>query len=99
MTSDEDDETDPNPFPKRITKKWEKQIDSAIADFIIYGKLPFNLVENVYFKRLMKVIVPGYTPPSRGVISGSLLQQKLKATTEAVNKVLILKSVVSLSFY
>jgi len=37
----------------------------------------FSVIENPYFVVLIKTLQPGYDPPSRQVLSGTLLQAKV----------------------
>ena len=49
-----------------------------LAKFIFSKNLPFNVVEDDYFKDWLKEMRPSYTPPSRKVIAGPLLSQVYK---------------------
>jgi len=39
--------------------------------------IPFSVIENPYFVDLIKTLQSGYDPPSRQVLSGTLLQAEV----------------------
>jgi len=39
--------------------------------------IPFSVIENPYFVDLIKTLQSGYDPPSRQVLSGTLLQAEM----------------------
>ena len=39
--------------------------------------IPFSVIKNPYFVDLIKTLQPGYDPPSRQVLSGTLLQAEV----------------------
>jgi len=59
------------------------KIDQTIGEFVFGCNLPFSVVEHPLFKAMIESLRPGYKPPSRKTLSGTLLDQthsKLQST-------------------
>jgi hypothetical protein len=41
------------------------------------SNIPFSVIENPWFVDMIKILQPGYNPPTRQVLSGSLLEAEL----------------------
>lgn len=57
------------------------EIDRSITKAFVMCNIPFSTVENPWFVDLVKTLQPGYDPPTRQVLGGSLLE----AETSRVN--------------
>jgi len=66
---------------KDLEKGYCDEIDRSITKAFVMSNIPFNIVENPWFIDLMKTLQPGYNPPSRKVLSGTLLE----AETSRIN--------------
>lgn len=50
-------------------------IDQQVAKFFYACNIPFNVAEQKEFKTMISMLRPGYTPPSRKTLSGTLLDK------------------------
>ena len=48
--------------------------------------IPWHVIENPFFIELLKTLRPGYTPPSKEVLSGKLLSQETAVINQRVIK-------------
>lgn len=76
------------------TSKSEKEVfDTQIAKFIYATNSSFRIVEHPYFVRLIELLHPGYSPPSRLDISGRLLDAVHSTCLESSKEMLKGKTV------
>jgi len=69
---------------KPITISKPKKIDSQISKLIIKHYHPFSLIEEKEFKKLIHLLAPGYTFPSRKTIANSLIPQLYESTVTEI---------------
>lgn len=62
----------------------KKKIDEMLVNVICASNLPFSLVDNVHFVKLLKELRPSYQPPSSKVVSNSLLDSVYNKNEEKV---------------
>ncbi|GES77206.1 ribonuclease H-like domain-containing protein [Rhizophagus clarus] len=58
---------------------------TCVKAFVVCG-IPWNVIENLFFIELLKTLRPGYTPPSKDVLSGKLLSQETAVINQRVIK-------------
>jgi hypothetical protein len=63
--------------PKNLEKRKIDEINRTITKTFVMCNIPFSTVENPWFIDLMKSLQPGYDPPSRRTLSGSLLEAEV----------------------
>jgi hypothetical protein len=56
-------------------KKMQEQLDEQVARFFFSCNIPFSVVEQEEFKRLMTMLRPGYKPPNRKTLGSTLLDK------------------------
>ena len=94
--SEEEGEERPNKKPKQTNvssffepKKLEKgkieDINRMITKTFVMCNIPFSTVENPWFINLIKSLQPGYDPPSRRTLSGSLLEAEVARVNIKIN--------------
>lgn len=59
----------------KTTAKVKTDIDNQLAKFFYACNIPFNVVEHPEFIKTVKLLRPGYTPPTRKVLGGQLLDK------------------------
>ncbi|CAI6376400.1 unnamed protein product [Macrosiphum euphorbiae] len=69
---------------KPISISKSKAIDQQITRFIVKHFHPFSLVEQVEFRKLIKMLVPNYTVPTRKTVANSLLMQLYESVYQKV---------------
>lgn len=62
-------------FVVRTSAAEKELIDEQAARFIYANNCPFRIVENPEFINFCNKLHPGYTPPNRKVIAGTLLEK------------------------
>ncbi|CAB5127051.1 unnamed protein product [Rhizophagus irregularis] len=60
---------------KELEKGYSDEIHRSITKAFVMCNIPFSIIENPWFIDLIKTLQPGYDPPSRQVLSGTLLGQ------------------------
>jgi hypothetical protein len=71
--------SDQNSRLERITKNKISLITKTLLLFIITACLPLRIVENVYFIKLIKLLCPSFTLPSRRALSTTTLDEAYDA--------------------
>lgn len=66
---------------KELEKGYSDEIARSMTKAFVMCNIPFSTVENPWFVDLIKTLQPGYNPPTRKVLSGTLLE----AETSRVN--------------
>ena len=69
-------------FVATTTSNQKDELDLQVARFFFSANIPFNVVENLEFTKLLKKLRPGYEPPNRKQISSELL---VKVNEEVIN--------------
>lgn len=80
-------------FMTKTTKSEKEVFDEQIAKFIYATNSSFRLVEHEEFIRMIQLLRPGYSPPSRLDISGKLLDAVHKKCLESCKGMLKDKTV------
>ena len=62
---------------KKLEKGYCDNVDRTITKAFVMSNIPFSVIENPWFIDMLKTLQPGYDPPSRQVLSGTLLQAEL----------------------
>jgi hypothetical protein len=73
------DQTNISNFYKseKLEKGYCDIIDRSITKAFVMSNIPFSVIENPWFVDMIKTLQPGYNPPTRQVLSGSLLEAEL----------------------
>lgn len=71
---------------KPMTSKKSKEIDHQLVNVIASDYMPFTFVENREVKKLINMLNPAYTLPSRKTLSKTLLTQVYNNLTEKVKE-------------
>ena len=53
------------------------EITKALLKAFVYCGIPFAIINNPYFRNFLKLLQPGYMPPYKDALSGSLLNRKI----------------------
>ncbi|GES85567.1 ribonuclease H-like domain-containing protein [Rhizophagus clarus] len=61
---------------KELEKGYSDEIHRSIMKAFVMCNIPFSIIENPWFIDLIKTLQPGYDPPSRQVLSGTLLESE-----------------------
>lgn len=69
---------------KPVSINKSKQFDEQLVKMIVKEYHPFRIVEDVEFKKFVKLLCPGYNLPSRKTISTSLIPKLFISTKEKV---------------
>lgn len=80
-------------FIVRTSLPEKKKLDLQVARYIYATNTAFRAVEHQEFKTLIKMLRPGYTPPSRYVISNQLLDEVHASIQSAIKENLLNKNV------
>ena len=56
---------------------YSDEIDRSVTKAFVMCNVPFSAIENPWFVDMLKTLQPGYTPPTRQVLSGTLLEAEL----------------------
>ncbi|PKC65533.1 hypothetical protein RhiirA1_460916 [Rhizophagus irregularis] len=62
------------------------EIDRACVKAFAVCGIAWHVIENPFFIKFLKTLRPGYTPPSKEVLSGKLLSQESAAYHSQLNK-------------
>src|SRR5256886_6086375 len=71
---------------KKLEKGYSNSIARSITKAFVMCNIPFSVIKNPYFVDLIKTLQPGYDPPSRQVLSGTLLQAEVARWKEPISK-------------
>ncbi|PKY55072.1 hypothetical protein RhiirA4_503246 [Rhizophagus irregularis] len=61
-------------------------IDRALIRAFVCCGIPFAVIDSPFFRELLYQLRPNYTPPTRKVLSESLLNQETSRVNKAINK-------------
>ncbi|GBC43564.1 ribonuclease H-like domain-containing protein [Rhizophagus irregularis DAOM 181602=DAOM 197198] len=64
----------------KIEKGRSDELDQVITKAYVMCNIPFSTIDNLWFIDMIKALEPGYDPPSRRVLSGTLLEAELSRT-------------------
>ncbi len=62
------------------------EIDRACVKAFVECGIAWRVIENPFFIEFLKTLRPGYTPPSKGVLSGKLLSQETAVVNARIIK-------------
>ncbi|CAB5349333.1 unnamed protein product [Rhizophagus irregularis] len=62
------------------------EIDRACVKAFVVCGIPWRVIENPFFVEFLKTLRPGYTPPSKELLSGRLLSQETAVVNTRVMK-------------
>ena len=65
-----------NTFADAVNSAGQTEISKAFARFVYAAKLPFFIVEYPYFKEFAQAARPAWNPPSRYLLSSSMLDKE-----------------------
>ena len=75
-----------NDFISKTNSHQKEILDDQIAHLFYACNLPFSLAENYVFKKTISILRPGYTPPTKMIIAGALLDKiYIEVTTMAAS--------------
>ena len=70
----------------KLSEDRAHEIDHAYVKAFVVCGIPWHVIENPFFIELLKTLRPGYTPPSKEVLSGKLLSQETAVINQRVIK-------------
>lgn len=86
-------------FTLKTTENEKMKIDVAIAKFFYGCNIAFSVAENELFKKMIKMLRPGYKPPTRKSLANDLLskvhekmEEEMKETIASKNATLVIDS-------
>lgn len=62
---------------EELTSGYVNQINRALIRFFVCCGVSFRIVESPFFVELLKLLNPSYTPPSRELLTGRLMEEEL----------------------
>ena len=62
---------------KKLEKGYSDAIDRAVTKAFVMCNVPFSIIENPWFIDMIKTLQPSYVPPTRQVLSRTLLEAEL----------------------
>ncbi|PKK55226.1 hypothetical protein RhiirC2_803033, partial [Rhizophagus irregularis] len=62
---------------KELEKGYSDEIHRSIMKVFVICNIFFSIIENPWFIDLIKTLQPGYDPPSRQVLSSTLLESEI----------------------
>jgi hypothetical protein len=80
---DDDQNEDQDKVNETMDQNKHKATNELLLNFVISNYLPFNIVENMYFKRFIKSVFKSYKLPCRKTLSNTTLD---KAYTSTITK-------------
>lgn len=80
-------------FLVKTTEADKDKLDLSIASYFYSCGTPFRHSENLYFKKMISDLRPGYTPPNRRNLANELLDKIYNTTQEEAKNTLNGKSV------
>ncbi|CAG8822959.1 35297_t:CDS:2 [Gigaspora margarita] len=69
-----------------LSKVTINRLDQKITKAWIMAEIPFDVIENPFIIDMFKEILSAYNPPSRGTLSGRLLDEEVAQINCAINK-------------
>jgi hypothetical protein len=69
----------------KLEKGRSDELDRVITKAYIMCNIPFSTIDNPWFIEMIKALQPGYDPPSRRVLGGTLLEAELSRVNTRVN--------------
>ena len=78
--------------PKKLEKERINEIDCAITKAFVMCNILFNIIKNLWFLNLIKILQLAYDAPSHRVLSGSLLQAELARVNMKIHNELLNES-------
>lgn len=60
----------------QISKDRTHEINRACVKAFVVCEIAWHAIENPFFVEFLKTLYPGYTPPSKELLSGKLLSQE-----------------------
>ncbi|GET50620.1 ribonuclease H-like domain-containing protein [Rhizophagus irregularis DAOM 181602=DAOM 197198] len=69
----------------KIEKGRSDELDRVITKAYVMCNIPFSTINNPWFIDMIKALEPGYDPPSRRVLNGTLLEAELSRVNARVN--------------
>ena len=70
--------------PLKMTPGENKKVDEAIARAVYSSDTPLNFSENSYWKEAFKILRITYTPPTKSMLTGELLDEEYKRVSGKV---------------
>ena len=64
----------------------KKEIDHAILKAFVCCGISFAVIENPFFIEMLKTLQPGYTPPSRKLLAGNLLETEVAKVNRKIER-------------
>lgn len=74
-----------DPLINKNISQDKSKLDISLAKFFYGCNIPFDVVENSYFKNFVKSLCPSYYPPTKAALS-SILLDKVKKEIQTSNK-------------
>lgn len=71
-------------IPRPLSLNKSQKIDEQLGTMIAKEFQPFSLVENIEFRKFVKMLNPNYSIPSRKTVSKSIIPQLLEKTRQKV---------------
>ncbi|CAG8441495.1 5717_t:CDS:2 [Cetraspora pellucida] len=62
-------------YSRPLSQNQSEKLHQKLLKAIVYGNIPFCIVENPYLQSYLRELNPSYNPPSRDMIKGRLLTQ------------------------
>jgi hypothetical protein len=62
---------------KKLEKGYSDAINHSVTKAFVMCNIPFSVIENPWFIDMLKTLQPSYVPPSRKVLSGTLLEAEV----------------------
>jgi len=69
----------------KLEKGYSDEIDRSVTKAFVMCNVPFSTIKNPWFIDMLKTLQPGYNPPTRQVLSGTLLEAELSRMNLRVN--------------
>ncbi|GET55642.1 ribonuclease H-like domain-containing protein [Rhizophagus irregularis DAOM 181602=DAOM 197198] len=69
----------------KIEKGRSDELDRVITKAYVMCNIPFSTIDNPWFIDMIKALEPGYDPPLRRVLNGTLLEAELSRVNARVN--------------
>lgn len=69
----------------KVEKGLSDELDRVITKAHVMCNIPFSTIENPWFVDMIKALQPGYDPPSRRTLSGTLLEAELSRVNVRIN--------------
>ena len=80
----------------KFTKNEYEEATKYLVKAICTARIPFAFVENIYFKRFVKILNPCYKLPSRKQVAGPLLEKEYKESKEFIDGIIKITDYITL---